>query len=420
MVIYHVANPPHPKFLLVPKRWLSIRLHLLTGITEIFASTAGIYIANVNGRSIDVLAIWAARAGIIHALTAFYQTQLVFGAKIIMHPAYYAVSYMHLFSACVTLRAPTEPHLLAQYLVLCIFTWCRVYMALFRSLNFAMGALYSLSITLAGVTTGALVLGPLSVLEIVIFLALAASLWCWSANCSVYSVAYEELTREHKRTELLDVSAMNAWKGIANGANDEESEAAARKAFDRLDVNRDGVLDANEVVRLLDSLNIHPTVRHAVSNRLAAVGGIDFSTFVRSIWNLGTKNPGANLTMAQLEAMTTPEEQARAVFDSIDLDGSHELEPFEICELLIQWGCPEDEVTEYIRRVDIDHSGTISFQEFFTKMHALWSFGYNEVLKERAADKQHKGWNIYDAATPRASAARSPRTQSLRPEKKES
>jgi hypothetical protein len=93
--------------MLVPKRYVTIRLHLLTGITEIASSAAGLYVANVRGGSAASFAAIAAPAGIIHALTAFYQTQLVFGAKLIMRPAYYSVSYMHLFAACVTYMQPT-------------------------------------------------------------------------------------------------------------------------------------------------------------------------------------------------------------------------------------------------------------------------------------------------------------------------
>jgi hypothetical protein len=92
IIFYHVANPPHPKFLLLPKRWLCIRLHLLTGIIEICSSVAGLVAYNAYGASVAPYARVAAPAGIVHALTALYQTQLVFGAKIIMRPAYYGAS----------------------------------------------------------------------------------------------------------------------------------------------------------------------------------------------------------------------------------------------------------------------------------------------------------------------------------------
>jgi hypothetical protein len=62
-------------------------------------------------------------------------------------------------------------------------------MALLQSLNFATGALYSLSIILAGFTTGVFVLGPLMILEAVTYLSLSAMLWRWSLGCSLHSVA---------------------------------------------------------------------------------------------------------------------------------------------------------------------------------------------------------------------------------------
>ena len=157
-----VTQPPHPKFLLLPKRWWSIRTHLVTGVIEITASVAGLVASAVFGASVAPYIRFAAPAGIIHALTALYQTELVFGAKIIMRPAYYCVGYMHLLAAVASACAPErESRLLTQYMVLCIFTWCRVYMTLFRAINIAMPVVYSLSITLAGFTTGTVVLGPL-------------------------------------------------------------------------------------------------------------------------------------------------------------------------------------------------------------------------------------------------------------------
>jgi hypothetical protein len=95
---------------------------------------AGLVAANWRGGDVAPYARVAAPAGVVHALTALYQTQLVFGAKVIMRPAYYGVSYMHLLAALATAAAPErESRLLAQYLVLCIFTWCRVYMVLLRA-----------------------------------------------------------------------------------------------------------------------------------------------------------------------------------------------------------------------------------------------------------------------------------------------
>jgi hypothetical protein len=243
-----VTQPPHPKFLLLPKRWWSIRTHLVTGVIEITASVAGLVASAVFGASVAPYIRFAAPAGIIHALTALYQTELVFGAKIIMRPAYYCVGYMHLLAAVASACAPErESRLLTQYMVLCIFTWCRVYMTLFRAINIAMPVVYSLSITLAGFTTGTVVLGPLGsarpscgapgtcaagrratacpswrrqlpkpdaprapspLLRCLAFLSLSAVLWRWSADIDLYGTEWEELTRERVRSQLFDATAM--------------------------------------------------------------------------------------------------------------------------------------------------------------------------------------------------------------------
>ena len=386
---------------------------MLTGITEIVASAAGLYVANVRGGSPAPYVYWAAPAAIVHAITAMHQTQLVFGAKLIMRPAYYMVAYMHLVSAVASLAAPErEVRLLAQYLVLGIFTWCRVYMALLGSFNFATGAVYSLSIILAGFTTGTFVMGPLAIVVYIFFLSISAALWRWSLGCSLYSTTYEELTRERVRTQLLDTAAMNAWKGLGAHATAEESAAAARKAFDRIDKDRSGALDPEEVVPLLGSLNVHPTVRRAIAERLEERGSISFDDFVRAIWSLGSKT-APEFSLAQLAAMTTPTEQARAVFDSIDLDKSGVLERFELAELLIQWGCPDDEVASYIAHVDVDGDGHIDFTEFLYKMEVIWKFGFGYVLHARATEKARRGWSVHDPDTP-AGTAKSPLSRKKR------
>jgi hypothetical protein len=58
---------------------------------------------------------------------------------------------MHMVAAIATHTRPdSHRHLMQQYLILCIFTWCRVFIPLLSVVNFGTGALYSLSISLAG------------------------------------------------------------------------------------------------------------------------------------------------------------------------------------------------------------------------------------------------------------------------------
>jgi hypothetical protein len=55
--------------------------------------------------------------------------------------------------------------------------------------------------------------------------------------------------------------------------------------------------------------------------------------------------------------MKTQRQRAKAVFDIIDLDCSGYLEPFELAELLLQWGCPDDDITVYMANIDSNGDG---------------------------------------------------------------
>jgi hypothetical protein len=90
-----------------------------------------------------------------------------------------------------------------------------------------------------------------------------------------------------------------------------------------------------------------------------------------------------------------PRERARAVFDSIDLDGSGKLEVFELAELLTAWGCPSNEVVTYMKDFDHDGDGEITFDdEFFPFMQQIWQFGWDNVLVPKIQEAQsQKGLN---------------------------
>ena len=143
----------------------------------------------------------------------------------------------------------------------------------------------------------------------------------------------------------------------------------------------------------MSSMRVHPTVRRAMETALThSGGGVDFQRFLRAVWNLGVKTGYEEPTLAQLQAMTTPRQQARAVFDSIDLDHSGVLESFELAELLVGWGCPDNEVELYLQHVDTNKDGMIDFEdEFFPKMVHIWSFGFENVLLLKATEAERKG-----------------------------
>ena len=143
VIFYHLTTPPHPKFRLIRTRRLCLKTHVAAGCIEIGASCVGLFYWKVVGLPAAHVAKYAAyawKAGVIHALTGLYQTGLVFGCKLVMRPAYYWCGVMHLMTALATCDDMSNPHrLLGQYLTLCIFTWCRVFIPLLGAINFGRG-----------------------------------------------------------------------------------------------------------------------------------------------------------------------------------------------------------------------------------------------------------------------------------------
>ena len=228
-----------------------------------------------------------------------------------------------------------------------------------------------------------------------IFITASAFLWAWSADLSFDSPEWAEITAERVRNQLFDPAAMSSWKGLPAGATKEQSDAAARRAFDALDNDKSGTLDAAEVMDLLSRVKVHSTVRQAVKESLAKFdSGIDFNAFLRCVWNIGERSvqPAvgkSNSLLGKDLLKLTPREKARAVFDSIDLDGSGVIEAFELSELLVSWGCPSDEIESYLKSFDADGDGEIDFDnEFFPCMQAIWTFGFDNVLLPKLLQQQ--------------------------------
>ena len=88
-----------------------------------------------------------------------------------------------------------------------------------------------------------------------------------------------------------------------------------------------------------------PSVVHFLLKSLQANNGkVDFDTFYRRVW----KMPTFAKPCQPASAAGTEQQQARLVFDTIDDDRSQFIELTELAKLLVQWGCPDDEVVTYL------------------------------------------------------------------------
>ena len=147
IIFFHSTHAPHPKFVMVLSRRVSMATHILAGIVEISTAVSGIILILFFNTRISLLGQIQASAAFFHIASAVYQTPIVFGAKGIMQPAYYLTEMLHLFFAVNLLFNPTSYELIMKtYLALCIFTWTRVYILCCMVLNVLHDNEYTVSI----------------------------------------------------------------------------------------------------------------------------------------------------------------------------------------------------------------------------------------------------------------------------------
>ena len=83
IVYMHCTTPPHPKFKLLPIRTFGIRLHLLSGTTEIIVGLLCWFWPD-SALMVKIMAI----ASCCHCFSGFLLTPIVFGIQIITVPGY--------------------------------------------------------------------------------------------------------------------------------------------------------------------------------------------------------------------------------------------------------------------------------------------------------------------------------------------
>ena len=96
IIYYHWTRPPHPKYIMLPKRRLSMACHVIGGTSEVIVGAVAWYCLYTGNSLLIDGASWAAImvacVFILHGPSSLFQTPGVFGAKGVMVPAYIGIS----------------------------------------------------------------------------------------------------------------------------------------------------------------------------------------------------------------------------------------------------------------------------------------------------------------------------------------
>jgi Ca2+-binding EF-hand superfamily protein len=381
VLYYHYTNPPHPKFLMLPKRKLSIRTHVISGSIEVLFGVIAFFSSNPEIPA----TIMALSAIIGHITSSFYQTPIVFGSKSAMIPGYLFFVSLHLYTAVNLLLEPSSNFwLINTFLVLSTYVWCRVFYFIFIVFGIFKDNLYSASILAAGVLILPSVLGVAGNLYFILFVLGYNGLYKLIMNPT--AADWISWTKESQRQTLIDEDAKELWlsNNLSINADQLDDEALAAAVFAQLDTNKAGTLDKLELKILWHEWQVPDSFINTFLDRHTNLDEFTFTNFYQQIWQIKGVKERLKRESLKLECLSkgkniSNEEKCQIIFDQIDIDGTGYIDEFELKTLLLEWGLPSNEVEEYMKKYDENQDLKISFEEFF-KMRPVWSFAYSDII----------------------------------------
>ena len=312
---HHFTTPAHPKFRLLKKRQIALRIHIISGIVELLAALGAFFSPDPA-----IPAVVMAIAAFIHVGTSFFQTPTVFGAQIVTRPGYLFANSLHLFCALQLLLHPTSSTwLLNTYLVLNIYVWVRIFFDACQKLNFFPGSYYTASVLIAGLLIFPAVMGPVGNLHFITFLLAYIALY--KLVMQPDATQWQALVKERARDTFINPDVKAAWQRD-NTAQIPDSEAAqlddralAQTVFEQLDTDRNGYLGNHEIVQILIAWETHPNLVSALTSSMVGTNHqLSFDEFYRYVWNMGAMRARLR-PQTVLDEQTSPSMQALIVFN---------------------------------------------------------------------------------------------------------
>jgi hypothetical protein len=371
VLYYHLTNAPHPKFVILLRRRLVIYTHIISGVIEFITCWLAFLTGNKHIASVAAL---VAICG--HVPSAYYQTSIGFGAKALTVAGYLFCISLHLFSAIHLFLEPTSIYwLLNMFLVHNIYVWCRILYFFFMKTGLFKDTIYTNTIIISvlilfpsvlGVSGNMLFLGYVIISVILYFVIVQPN----EKECAHF---INECTRDF----LVNKSVHNAWikdrERLSKLAESENltDQQRAKQVFDDIDKNKNGTIDGDEILHLLKGWEAASTFIQRFS-RWSKNRDISFEVFYRHIWRLGETSHGH----LGKDIIREEKDKARFVFDHLDADKSGFIDGFELENLLIQWGLPENEAEAYLAE---DEDKRFSFEEFYQNLKPIWNFAYHHM-----------------------------------------
>mmetsp|Transcript_21705 Transcript_21705/g.68744 ORF Transcript_21705/g.68744 Transcript_21705/m.68744 type:complete len:504 (-) Transcript_21705:259-1770(-) len=391
VLYFHYTSPPHPKFLLLWDRRLSICMHVVAGSVEIFSFAIAWFAPLTQGMR-NLLVYVNVSASTVHILTATYQLPLVAGVPLVMRPAYACcIGLKALCALDVFLRPHCALTVLRLYNMHSVYTWCRVFYFVFEKLIILRENRYTLSFLLAS-----FMCFPSCGPGVNLLFSILLSAYAFAA---VYigppkSVAWltNEPSRdvfENPRFKHMVAGSLGDESGSPFGQTDEKKrEVALYRLFEAIDVHGKSVVSFEDLEAFADKHQhvgweglVRKLKRSAHHTQLA---GFDFPAFKRFVGtqDLMTTNVKDEEKRDRLRHILSPnatyEDKARFMWDTIEQKGNDRIRIDDLAYFLLNLPIPFRDVQRTMETWGTDER-FLSFEWFGVRMKPVVEFEVEEL-----------------------------------------
>jgi len=175
---------------------------------------------------------------------------------------------------------------------------------------------------------------------------------------------------------------MGLISNVLQGPEGMTLDEQARKVWNEIDINGDGFITKEELETLLTKYGASEDQMKIEKNAFESIfGGSDKIGYVHFYrWFCGGRVAMKHLSQAK--ALPVDEkEQAKLVFDNLDINSSGFLELWELETLLLNWGVSINDAKRFLEKFD-DGDGRVSFEEFYLHMRRIWKFAIGIMIDD--------------------------------------
>jgi len=322
VIAFHFTHAVHPKYIVTRfRRWVMMSHVISGGVQCVLGPVAWVMLKFGNAPQatdflIKGIVVWCF---LIHFTTAMFLARTPFGAVRVMMPAFIYVIAMYGYTLGELLEAPDyqlEGRLLQWFVMMHIYVMNRITFALLTKLNVLADVRYTISILLGtavcapasmGVASVAFLYGAIVIFNLAFFAFHEKN---HDPDTPINFSAGGGANQASLKNHFVQPEGLVFAKSLRSlGADHLTSHEVAALVFDKLDHDRSGYIDLEDLVRLLVSWGLPSYVGRQViderdSDGDGKIGRTEFHDHFADVWHFA-----ATVVLGNVEGLDVPKDQ---------------------------------------------------------------------------------------------------------------